>query len=188
MNERLDGPRVKALGYGGVETVHEPALDWGVCKELERIVERFLGEIRDDQLDDLLDVLPRRVDDRVRPRVKRVRCLAFATFFERDAVVLCHDGDDRATDVVHVKDGWVGVERDGVELVRVFHRDGCKGVKVALLDGFGDGAHPVGDDGEALWEEGGCLDGALHAGCGGGAFLVVGDDADEGVHVGPVGL
>ena len=150
MDERLDGPRAKVLGYGGVEPIYEPTLNRGTSKELERIAERFLREIRHDQLDDFLDVLPRRVNDRVRTRVKRVRRLALATLFERDAVVFCHDGDDRATDVVHVKDGRVGVERDGVELVRVFHRDGSERVKVAFLDGFGDAAHPFGDDGETL--------------------------------------
>ena len=188
MNERLDSPRTEALGYAFVETIYEPTLNRGTSKELEWIVERFLREIRDDQLDDLLQVLPRRVNDCVWARVKRVRGLALATLFEGDAVVLCHDADDRATDIVHVKDGRVGVERNGVELVRVFHRDGCKCVKVAFSDGFGDIAHPIGDDGEALWEESRSLDGALHAGGGGGTLLVVGDDTDEGVHVGPVSL
>ena len=188
VNERFDGPRAKSLGYSGVEPIYEPTFNCGASKELERIVERFLREIRHDQLDNFFDVLPRRVNDRVRTRVKRVRCLALAALFERYAIVLCHDGDDRATDVVHVKDGRVGVQRDGMELVRVFHRDGSECVKVAVLNGFGDAAHPVGDDGETLWKEGRGLDGALHAGGGGGAFFVVRDDADEGVHVGPVDL
>ena len=188
VDERLDGSRAKTLGYAFVETIHEPTLDGSTDKELERIVERFLREIRHDQLDDLFDVLLRRVNDCVRTRVKRVRRLALATFFERNAIVLCHDSDDRPTDVVHVKNGRVSVECDGVELVRVFHRYGCECVKIAVLDGLGDVTHAAGDDSKALWEEGRGLDGPLHAGSGGSAFFVVGDDADEGVHVGPVGF
>ena len=150
MNERLDSPRVEALGYVGIETIYKPTLDRDTSKNLERIVETFLRKVGDDHLDDLFHVLPRRVNDCVRTRVKRVRRLALAALFERDAVVLCDDGDDRATDVVHVENGWVGVERDGVELVRVFHRDGCERIKVVVLDGFCDAAHSIGDDGETL--------------------------------------
>lgn len=39
---------------------------------------------------------------------------------------------------------------------------------------------------DAVLEQGGGLDSPLHAGCGGGAFFIVRDDADESVHLWPV--
>ena len=190
MDKGLDSPWTEALGYAFVETIDEPTLNHGTSKEVEWIVERFQREIEIDQLDDLFQVLQRRVNDCVRTRIKCVCGLACAALFEGDTVVLCHDAYDRATDVVHIKKGWVGVERDSVELIRVFHRDGCKCVKVTVSDGFDDVVHPIGDDGEALWEESRGLDGALHVRVlsGGSALVVIGDDTDEGVHVGPVSL
>jgi len=86
MNERLDGPSAKAPGYRAIETVHDSPLDRGTRKDLEGVVERLLREVRDDQLDDLSHIFPRRVNDCVRTCVKRVGGLALAALFERDGL------------------------------------------------------------------------------------------------------
>lgn len=146
-------------------------------------------EVLQDQVHDLLHILLLDVDDRVRACVVRVRGLPLASLLDRDAVVLDDERDDRLRDVVHVEDRWVRVERDRVELVRVLHRDAREGVEVARADRVADLGHALGHDVlDAVLEEGGRLDGALHARGGGSALLGVVDDADDGVEGRPVRL
>lgn len=74
-----------------------------------------------------------------------------------------------------------------MELVGIGHGDLREGVKVPREDGFGDAVHAFWDDVlDAVLEERGGLDGALHATRGARAFLVIGNDTDEGLHLGPV--
>ena len=191
MNKTLYSTGFKLAGDCLVESFHHPTLTHTRLSSIKpkRILERLdLREILDDQIYNLPHVLLQNVDDRVRPGIERIRCLELATAArDRDAVVLDDERDDRPAHVVQVKDRGFGIERDGVELVRVAHRHARKGVKVARADRLRDGAHALGDDrGDAVREERRGLDGALHPRGGRRGLLVVGHDADEGVQLGPV--
>lgn len=148
-----------------------------------------LGEVRKDKLEDILDVLLQSIDDGVGTGIIGIRSLVPLASRHARPVVLDDHTDDRATDVVQIEDGGFGVKADRVERVAVCHRDPREAVKVLLLDGGGDRLHACGDDLlDAVLEERGGLYGALHAACRRSALLGVADDADEGVHLGPVGL
>lgn len=125
----------------------------------------------------------RGVDDRVRAGVVSVGGL------DAVAVVLCDNTDNGAGDIVHVKDGWVGIQAHGVELVRVTHGQLGKLGEVLVLDSINHLIHALGDHVlNALLQQGRGLDGQLHALGRGGALLLVGDDANQGLEIGPVGL
>ena len=88
---------------------------------------------------------------------------------------------------VHVEDRWFGVQSDCVELVRILHCNLCKCVEITSFDGLGDEPHALWYDVfDAMLEEGRSFDSPLHSRGGGGSLLVVRDDTDEGVHLGPM--
>lgn len=194
MDQALDSAHVELLRDCLIEALDDLALVLGrvhASKEAKHVFERALAlrEVLDDELHDLLDILLEGIDDRIGARIVRVRRLAPKTLLDAHAVVLNDERDDRTAHVVHVEDGRLGVERDGMELVRVRHRNLRELVEIARADRRGDGIHALRDDvRDAVLEERGSLDGALHAAGGGGALLVVGDDANEGVDFGPVRL
>ena len=108
---------------------------------MERLVIHVSFYISLIRYDQLFDVLPKCVHKSLTAFGPPSNM--YATF------LLCHDSDQRPTDVVHVINGRVGVQCDSVELVRVFHRYGCaKCLKIVVLDGLNDVAHPVGDNGD----------------------------------------
>lgn len=160
------------------------------AEDAEVVLERIrLGEVAHNELNDLLDVLLRCVDDRVGAGIVGVAGLEVAGRLDREAVVLGDDGDDGARDVVHVRDRGVGVKRDGVELVGVLHGDLRKGVEVAGADRIRNLRHAAGHGLlDAVLEELGGLNGALHARGRRRRLLHIGDNADERVDVRPVRL
>lgn len=99
-----------------------------------------------------------------------------------------HPLDRRATHIVEVEDGWIGVQARGVEAVALPHGDLGESLKIFLRDGLLHRLHRLGDDLRgARLEKGGCLHGGLHAGGAADALLLGGGDEDESAHLGPVG-
>ena len=89
MDEALHRADREWLGNSSVETLHNLALHTGRTEEPERILEGLrLREVLHDELYDLLDIFLRRIDDRIRARVVRVRRLELPALLDRDAVVL----------------------------------------------------------------------------------------------------
>mmetsp|Transcript_14137 Transcript_14137/g.46327 ORF Transcript_14137/g.46327 Transcript_14137/m.46327 type:complete len:291 (+) Transcript_14137:525-1397(+) len=121
----------------------------------------------------------------VRPGVERVAA------HDRPARVVegVHQPHHGTRGVVHVEDGWEGVEAGGVELVRVLHHQLGHRRKVPRPVSR---LHPLHacwhDGGRAVREQRAGLDRSLHAGGGGDGLLGVGDDKDEHLQLGPVGL
>ncbi|KAF5385921.1 hypothetical protein D9615_002600 [Tricholomella constricta] len=190
VDQALHRARLELLRHSLIEALHYLSLNTRLPKQPKHILEPVaLREVLHHQLHNLLHVLLQRIDDRIRARVVRIRRPPPQALLHAHAVVLHNQSDDGPAHVVHIKDGRLRVERDGMELVRVRHRHLCERIKVPALDRRGYSGHALGHDvGDAVLEEGRGLDGALHAAGGGGALFVIGDDADEGVHVGPVGL
>ena len=181
MNKPLDGAHFPALGYSLVEAL------WQCCFHFLSSDNHLLRlrEVVENELCNLADIGGERVDDGVWACIVRVSSLGFL----RETVVFGDDGDDGAADVVHVKYRWVGIKSDGMELVGVPHGDLRKVAEVLVCDGALDIGHTGGDDGaDAMLEERGGDDGALHATGTAGAFLCVVHNADEGFHLWPVGL
>lgn len=113
---------------------------------------RLGGEIPLDGGDDGLDVLFQGVDDAVGSSVERVAREESASGFERGPVELFNERDERARDVVEVKDGWGGIEAYGVEVVGVSHGDSGECMEVFGFDGGFHLGHPARDDGQAMLE------------------------------------
>src|SRR5882724_2868449 len=100
-----------------------------------------MRKIGDNEVDYLTDVLHRRVYDRVGTSIVSVRCFELAVRRHRDTVVFDNQGDNGSTNVVHVENWRVRVQRNSMKLVRILHSDLCKDAKVLGLDGIADGSH-----------------------------------------------
>lgn len=190
MNEALHRTGFERRCYCLVEALGHRTLRLLATVEAEHILERLvLREVLEDQLMDLLNVLRLGIDDSVRACIISVRSLDFASLLYSETVVLDDQTDDRPANIVHVENGWFGIESDGVEGVAVLHGDTGKGVEVLVLDSFGDLCHTSGDDLlDTVLQEGASLDGALHAGSGRGTLLGVTHDTNKSVKVWPVRL
>lgn len=143
----------------------------------------FIAKDRLESARDALLVFGEVVDDSVGAGVEGVAADDLAGGIV-DGLAHAHGG---AGGVVHIKDGRVGVEAGGVEVVGVLHGERGEGLEVAVLDGLFHGFLAFGDDvGRALLEEGRGCDGRLHASRGGDVFLFGAGDEDAGAHFGPV--
>lgn len=142
---RTDGERfrdgsVEALGNGAAPNSLP-------CKETEGILESVgLREVFDDEFHDLLHVLFESVDHGVGSSIICICGLDVTGRFDSNAVILHDEGNNCAGHVVHIKDRRVRIERNGVELVGILHRDSRESVKVARKDGFLNGLHTRGYD------------------------------------------
>lgn len=140
-----------------------------------------------NEIQNFRDILLQAVDDGIRSRVICVRGLGTKSSRFTGSVVFDNESDDGTAHVIHVEDGRFGVEANCVERIGVRHRDLGESSEVTITNGFGDVFHPLGYDNiDAMLEKGRSFDGPLHAGGGAGSFLMVRDDADDGVHLGPV--
>lgn len=124
------------------------------------------------------------VNHAIRSRVERIP----RHNLPRLLVHTLHPFDRRPTHIVEVEDGGIGVQARGVEAVTLPHGDLGETLKILFRDGFLHRLHRLGNDLRgARLEQGGGLDGGLHARGAADALLLGGDDEDESTHLGPVG-
>ena len=178
-------PREKANLHVNICLGHVYVDTWGTYG----IIKVSIGKVMSDRLQHYLNILLRSVQYRIRSSIISVRYQFALPLFLICPVQLFHQLNNGTADIVHVEDGWGSVETASVEVVGVGHGDFCESVKIALLDGFRDLDHSIGNDGgDTVLKEGRGSDGTLHAGGGGGALFGVRDDTDESLEIGPVRL
>lgn len=136
----LDGANIEFLRHRFVKALTDCQGDAAFAEDAQVILKRLCpGEVREDELDDLSEVLLLRcIGNRVGAGVLSVTFRELACLLYGGTVTLGANFNDRARDFVHAEDRRLSVERNGVELVRVLRRDVGKDVEVALADRFVD--------------------------------------------------
>mmetsp|Transcript_9726 Transcript_9726/g.20155 ORF Transcript_9726/g.20155 Transcript_9726/m.20155 type:complete len:249 (+) Transcript_9726:210-956(+) len=129
--------------------------------------------------------LVKRVQDSIWAGIVRVGNPGFA----RPLVIGVGNSHNLPGDVVHVKDGRVGVGADRVELVGIPHGQLSKGGKILGQKSGFDGLHSVGNNRRnSVGKERRGSNAGAHSGCGGGVLLGVAHDHNDGTDFRPVGF